>query len=259
MIIQVTKCASVGDSLQPFMQAEKREAKEAVRQEQVIADQPQQQSVQPLECDATTHLVKAKNAAARKLMEIPKTKLRMSKSKTVIQQRNNCTTSTTESNKKDGLKKSRSNKAVTTKALAQKARKKQKGHRNKEHQVTPILPPMPKHVKPGGCLHCDLSELLSFTKSGAKWYMVPNRFLAGRHCTDCHTPVEQIVPKKPSTTMVFYCDQGIKGFDAPDDDPMKTALTCNLVLCPQCESNCRIKFYTENTSGRGGRRQSRRR
>ena len=251
MILQVNQCASVGDRCQPFIQAEKREAKEAVQQ-QKIADQPQQQSVQPLEWDTTTHLVKAKNAAARKLMEL-------SKSKPVIEQSNKGTTSTTESNKKDGLKKSRSNKAVTTKALAQKTSKKQKVHRNKEDQVTPVLAPMPKHVKPGGCLHCDLSELLSFTKSSAKWYMVPNRFLAGRHCTDCHTPVELIVPKKPSTTMVFYCDQGIKGFDAPDDDPMKTALTCNLVLCPQCESNRRIKFDTENTSGRGGRRQSRKR
>jgi hypothetical protein len=173
----------------------------------------------------------------------------------VIQQRNNCTTNTTESNKHDGLKKSRS-KAVTTKVLAKKARKIKKGDLNKENQELPVQPPMPQQVKPGGCLHCDLSELLSFTKSGAKWYMVPNRFLAGKDCTDCNTPVEQIVPKAPSTTMIFYCDQGIKGFDAPDDDPMKTALTCDLVLCPQCESNRRIKFDTENTSGHGGRRQS---
>jgi hypothetical protein len=253
MIHQVNQCDTVGDSLQ----AVKRDAKEAVRQ-QVIADQPQQQSAEPLECDTTTHLVKAKNAAARKLMEIHKTKLRTSQSKTVIRKRTNSTTSPTVPNKNNELQKSRSNKAVATKVLAKKARKKQKGNQDKENQELPVQPPMPQQVKPGGCLHCDLSELLSFTKSGAKWYMVPNRFLAGKDCTDCNTPVEQIVPKAPSTTMIFYCDQGIKGFDAPDDDPMKTALTCDLVLCPQCESNRRIKYDKENT-GRGGRRQGRRR
>jgi hypothetical protein len=107
------------------MRAEKRDEKEAVCQ-QVIVDQPQKQSVEPLECDTTTHLVKAKNVVAHKLMEKPKTKLRTSQSKKVIQKWTNCTITTAESNKQDGLKKTRS-KAVTTKALAQKARKKQKG------------------------------------------------------------------------------------------------------------------------------------
>jgi hypothetical protein len=33
--------------------------------------------------------------------------------------------------------------------------------------------------------------------------------------------------------LVFYCDEGIKGFDAPDSDLMKSALSCDLILCPQ--------------------------
>jgi hypothetical protein len=74
MIHQVNQCATVGDSLQPFMQNEKSAVKEAVCQ-QVIVDQPQKQSVEPLECDTTTHLVKAKNVRARKLMEKPKIKV----------------------------------------------------------------------------------------------------------------------------------------------------------------------------------------
>jgi hypothetical protein len=41
--------------------------------------------------------------------------------------------------------------------------------------------------------------------------------------------------------VVYYCHEGIKGFDATDDDPMKSALTCDLILCPKCEAKRRIK------------------
>jgi hypothetical protein len=55
--------------------------------------------------------------------------------------------------------------------------------------------------------------------------------------------------------VVFYCDEGIKGFDAPDDDPMKAKLTCDLVLCPQCEAIRRIAFEVKNAGRRGGGRK----
>jgi hypothetical protein len=42
--------------------------------------------------------------------------------------------------------------------------------------------------------------------------------------------------------VVFYCEQGIKGFGAPDDDPIKGKLTCDLVLCPECEAKRRLTF-----------------
>ena len=67
-----------------------------------------------------------------------------------------------------------------------------------------------------------------------------------------------MVTKTSSRAMLFYCDQGIKGFDAPDDDPMKEELTCDLVLCPPCEGKQRINYDKVNT-GRGGQRQSRNR
>ena len=51
--------------------------------------------------------------------------------------------------------------------------------------------------------------------------------------------------------MVFYCDEGIKGFHAPEEDPMKGELTCDLVLCPQCEAKRRVRFEKE---GRGSGR-----
>jgi hypothetical protein len=52
--------------------------------------------------------------------------------------------------------------------------------------------------------------------------------------------------------MVFYYDQGIKGFGAPDDDPLKGKLTCDLVLCPECEAKQCLTFERKD-SGRLGR------
>jgi hypothetical protein len=78
--------------------------------------------------------------------------------------------------------------------------------------------------------------------------MGSNRFLAaGKECKDCCKPVGQMVPKPTSKTMMFYCAQGIKGFDALDDDPMKGGFTCDLVLCPKCEEVQHINFDNENT------------
>jgi hypothetical protein len=58
--------------------------------------------------------------------------------------------------------------------------------------------------------------------------------------------------------VVYYCDEGIKGFDAPGEDPMKSALTCDLILCPNCEAKRRIE-YNKADSGRqsSGSRRSR--
>jgi hypothetical protein len=55
--------------------------------------------------------------------------------------------------------------------------------------------------------------------------------------------------------VVFYCDQGVKGFDAPEDDPMKSELVCDLVLCPQCEAARHIEFESVNDGQqhRGGK------
>ena len=52
--------------------------------------------------------------------------------------------------------------------------------------------------------------------------------------------------------VVFYCDEGIKGFSAPDDNPMKEELTCDLILCPQWEAKRRITFDKADESGRKG-------
>jgi hypothetical protein len=233
------------DSIEFPTKVPAREAKEAMRK-QVLTHQPQQSNYANLPCEAQTQLVKAKKAAGRKLMEKPKDTAAKSNVKKVVKRKGK--TKTKNRMHKEGQKP----KAVNTEKTNQ-------GTSNKENQEpadTQLL--VAKTVQLGGCLHCDLNGLLSFTKSNAKWYMEPNRFLANMYCKDCHMSVANMVTKTSSRAMLFYCDQGIKGFDAPDDDPMKEELTCDLVLCPPCEGKRRINYDKVNT-GRGGRRQSRKR
>ena len=108
-----------------------------------------------------------------------------------------------------------------------------------------------------GCRHGDLSAFKSFTRAEATYYTRPNKFLEGMGCLDCKLPVGKMRPAALCLQeVVFYCDQGIKGFDAPDDDPMKSELVCDLVLCPQCEAARRIEFESGNDGQRhrGGKR-----
>jgi hypothetical protein len=107
-----------------------------------------------------------------------------------------------------------------------------------------------------GCRHGDLSVLKSFIKAEATYYTRPNRYLEGKSCLDCKRGVLDMLPAtSKQKAVVFYCDEGIKGFDAPDDDLMKAKLTCNLVLCPQCEAIRRITFEKGNEGRRGGGRK----
>jgi hypothetical protein len=72
---------------------------------------------------------------------------------------------------------------------------------------------------------------------------VQTSFLEGRSCLDCELAVANMESNARSQrAVVFYCDGGIKGFDAPDEDPMKSALTCDLILCPECEAKQRIEY-----------------
>jgi hypothetical protein len=82
-----------------------------------------------------------------------------------------------------------------------------------------------------GCWHGDLSEVKSFAKAVATYYSRPNKFMEGRCCLDCRLAVPNMESNaRGRRAVVYYCDEGIKGFDAPDDDPMKSALTCDLIL-----------------------------
>ena len=111
-----------------------------------------------------------------------------------------------------------------------------------------------------GCRHGDLSALKSFNKSNATYYTRPNRYLEAGSCLDCKQNVEDMKSiGSRQGAVVFYCDEGIKGFGAPDDDPMKEELTCDLVLCPQCEASRRVKYELGESGitarGRKSRRQ----
>jgi hypothetical protein len=111
-----------------------------------------------------------------------------------------------------------------------------------------------------GCRHGDLSAFKSFTNTERAYYSRPNKFLENRICLDCKRAVRDMVPSSgKQKAVVFYCDEGVKGFSAPDEDPMKEELTCNLVLCPQCEGKRRIRFEKGESGVAGnGRKRLRR-
>jgi hypothetical protein len=94
-----------------------------------------------------------------------------------------------------------------------------------------------------GFRHGDLSEVKSFAKAMATYYSRPNKFMEGRCCLDCQLAVTNIESNaRGRCAVVYYCNEGIKGFNSLDDDPMKSALTCDLILCPKCEAKQRIKY-----------------
>jgi hypothetical protein len=67
--------------------------------------------------------------------------------------------------------------------------------------------------------------------------------MEGMCCLDCPLAVPNIESNaRGQRAVVYYCDEGIKGFDVPDDDPMKSELTCDLILCPKCEAKRRIEY-----------------
>jgi hypothetical protein len=104
----------------------------------------------------------------------------------------------------------------------------------------------PEVVK--GCRHRDVSEVKRFAKAMATYYSHPNKFMEGRCCLVCQLAVPNMESNaRGRRAAVYYCDEGIKWFDAPDDDPMKSALTCDLILCPKCEARRRIEYNKVNS------------
>ena len=158
------------------------------------------------------------------------------------------------------------------KKTAQKGAKQTGSKENREPKAAtktkqPVAPPrkQPNNdctklstvVHLGGCRHGDLSTLKSFTKTNASYYTRPNKFLEDGRCVDCEIAVTEMSCTTPrQKAVVFYCDAGNKGFAAPDSDPLKKELMCDLVLCPQCEAKRQIKFGG-NESGHPGRGRKR--
>jgi hypothetical protein len=209
----------------------KREAKEVSRH-QVLVHQPAQPAYTPKDSVAVQKHDKAKKASITRVMQVakppPAKEVRQLKETELIRTTN------------------------TKKAPTQRKRK----------SIAPPPPPMvlaTEHpinqtAKLCGCRHGDLEALKSFSKADAAYYIKPNRFMETIGCLDCAISVVNMLLEVQGhqKAVVFYCDEGIKGFDAPSDDPMKEELTCNLVLCAPCMAIRRISFYKEN-AGRGGR------
>ena len=96
----------------------------------------------------------------------------------------------------------------------------------------------------------------SFTKVERSYYTRPNRFLEEMTCLDCKLAVSAMLGSATAKkTVVFYCDDGIKGYDVPLDDPIKAKLVCDLVLCPPCAAVWQIRFESMNDSRGGSRRK----
>ena len=163
----------------------------------------------------------------------------------------------------------KSAKAKTTNASKKRKAKPKKANENGTSQPgkavlqdTTNTPQVAKETAIGlcGCRHGDLGEVKSFAKAMAVYYSRPNKFMEGRCCLDCQLAVPSMESNaRGRRAVVYYCDEGIKGFDAPDDDPMKSELTCDLILCPKCEAKRRIEYNKVNSERQsGGVKRSRR-
>ncbi len=163
----------------------------------------------------------------------------------------------------------KSAKAKTTNASKKRKAKPKKANENGTSQPgkavlqdTTNTPQVAKETAIGlcGCRHGDLGEVKSFAKAMATYYSRPNKFMEGRCCLDCQLAVPSMESNaRGRRAVVYYCDEGIKGFDAPDDDPMKSELTCDLILCPKCEAKRRIEYNKVNSERQsGGVKRSRR-
>ncbi len=202
----------------------KRGTKEVIRQ-QVLETTPQVPDNAVTDWVATNKLVKEKQVAVAKIMLKLQTKAPPTTEPEVQTRKKKCVKT-----------------AVVFKA--KKTRSKATHKKTNAVQLTPLLnitntitARVSQTVQLCGCRHGDLSVLKSFTKSEATFYTRPYRYLEGKGCLDCKQRILDMRPATPKQkAVVFYCDEGIKGFDAPDDDPMKAKLTCDLVLCPQCEA-----------------------
>jgi hypothetical protein len=162
----------------------------------------------------------------------------------------------------------------TAKAKTTTASKKRKGKPKKANekgksrpeetvlQDTTNTPPDAKEtaIRLCGCRHGDLSEVKSFAKAMTTYYSRPNKFMEGRCCLDCRLAVPNMESNaRGRRAVVYYCDEGIKGFDAPYDDPMRSALTFDLILCPKCEAKRHIEYNKVNSERQsGGVKRSRR-
>ncbi len=219
----------------------KREAKETTRHNALMCQTPRSLVSTP------AALVKEKQSAVNLLMNLKKDKTNKPKAnKTAKSKAINKLKRTS----KVLLNKIETNKRNKTTAPATKSKAQPEAalqdNTNGQVKTTETM-----HV--GGCRHGDLNAMKCMKKAEALHYIRPNKFLEDTGCLDCKKRVVDMQPAASNTRVVlYYCDQGIKGYDAPDNDEMKAELICNLVLGAQCEAVRRIAF---DASSGGWRRR----
>ena len=109
------------------------------------------------------------------------------------------------------------------------------------------------------CIHGDLLEMKQMEPAWIRHYLQKDKFLHMAKCAgECGNTIEAIFKATPKAN-IFYCDEQIKGFDAPEDDSTKADMECGLILCPSCHVTCAERYNLEHAmEGSGTRRTSRR-
>ena len=137
--------------------------------------------------------------------------------------------------------------------------------RRRSSPVSPAIVPTPVAVPPGppttkcqGCVHGDLLELKVMEPSHIRHYLKSGQFLELEKCADCKGNIRSIHLTAPKTNL-FYCDETLKGFHAPEADPIKKGLECRLILCSPCHALREVRYApAHSTDGARNRRTSRR-
>lgn len=121
------------------------------------------------------------------------------------------------------------------------------------------VPTGPVKIQCQGCIHGDLLELKVLEPVHIKHYLKEAGFLAWATCAgECAHTIRDIHNAAPKANL-YYCDEIIKGFHAPEDDPNKASMECGLILCSPCHALREARYtLAQATEGTGNRRQSRR-
>jgi hypothetical protein len=125
--------------------------------------------------------------------------------------------------------------------------------------IATCLPVGPPKSKCQGCIHGDLLEMTVMESPHIKHYLKPQEFLEEASCAGkCNKTIKHIHQATPKAKL-YFCDEMIKGFRAPDTDPCKAALECGLILCVPCHAARGVQYNLERGNSNSTHRRSSRR
>jgi hypothetical protein len=125
--------------------------------------------------------------------------------------------------------------------------------------TTMAVPTGPPRKKCQGCVHGDLLEMKVMEPAHIRHYLKQAGFLEWAKCAgNCAHTIKAIHLASPKANL-YYCDETIKGFSAPEDDLAKADMECGLILCAPCYAIREEKYALEHAKeGTVNRRTSRR-